>query len=153
MDNIDKKILAVIQPNATLPLTELSKRVGISTTPCWNRIKRMEEERIISGKITVIEKNKINLPITVFLSISVSNHSKNWTERFYKIIESYDQIVEVHRLTGPSADYILKIVATSIESYDKFQQTLIGQIEFSKMSSSISLQEMKQTHLLPLDQV
>ena len=82
MDNIDKKILSVVQSNASIPLSEVSKRVGISTTPCWNRIKKMEEEKIILGKITLLEKAKIKLPITIFLSISVSNHSQNWTKKF-----------------------------------------------------------------------
>ena len=153
MDNIDKKILSVIQKYATIPLSELSKRVGISTTPCWNRIKKMEEEKVIIGRITLLERKKINLPITIFLSISVSNHSANWTERFKTLVKRYDEIIEVHRLTGPGADYILKIVAISIEDYDKFQQKLIGEIEFNQMSSSISLHQMKQSHILPLEQL
>lgn len=153
MDIIDKKILSVIQHHATIPLSELSKKVGISTTPCWNRIKKMEEEKIITGRLTLLDKKKINLPIIVFLSISVSNHSLDWSLKFSKMIERYDQIVEVHRLTGSGADYILKIVSTSIEEYDRFQQKLIGEIEFNKMASSISLQEMKQSYILPLEQI
>jgi len=152
MDNIDKKILSVIQAKAATPLSELSRKVGVSTTPCWNRIKRMEEEKLIKGRITVLDRNKINLPIVVFLSISISNQSRDWIITFSTVIQKYNQITEVHRLTGSSADYILKIVATSIEDYDSFQQTLISEIEFTQMSSSISLHEMKQTHLLPLEQ-
>jgi DNA-binding Lrp family transcriptional regulator len=153
MDNIDKKILSVIQAKAATPLSEISRKVGVSTTPCWNRIKRMEEEKLIKGRITVLDRNKINLPIVVFLSIAISNQSTDWVIRFTSVIQKYNQIIEVHRLTGSSADYILKIVATSIEDYDSFQQTLISEIEFTQMSSSISLHEMKQTHLLPLEQV
>ncbi len=153
MDAIDKKILSAIQPNATLPLSELSKKVGISTTPCWNRIKKMEEEKIISGRITLLAKERIKLPITIFLSISVSHHAPDWSNKFKLIIQKYEQIIEVHRLTGSGADYILKIVATSIEDYDQFQQKLINEITFSHMSSSISLHEMKQTYLLPIDQI
>jgi len=152
MDNIDKKILSVIQAKAATPLSELSRKVGVSTTPCWNRIKRMEEEKLIKGRITVLDRNKINLPIVVFLSISISNQSRDWIIKFSTVIQKYNQITEVHRLTGSGADYILKIVATSIEDYDSFQQTLISEIEFTQMSSSISLHEMKQTHLLPLEQ-
>ena len=152
MDNIDKKILSVIQAKAATPLSEISRKVGVSTTPCWNRIKRMEEEKLIKGRITVLDRNKINLPIVVFLSISISNQSRDWIIKFSTVIQKYNQITEVHRLTGSSADYILKIVATSIEDYDSFQQTLISEIEFTQMSSSISLHEMKQTHLLPLEQ-
>ena len=89
----------------------------------------------------------------VFLSISVSRHSSEWATLFSDIVSKYGQITEVHRLTGSGADYMLKIVAASIESYDKFQQILINEIEFTSMSSSVSLQEMKYNVALPFDQI
>ena len=153
MDNIDKQILTALQKNATIPLSELSKRVGLSTTPCWNRIRRMEEEGTITSRVTVLNNKKINLNIVVFLSISVSSHSEEWLTAFQKIIEQYNQIIEVYRLTGSSTDYLLKIVAPSIDEYDKFQQKLINEIEFNKMSSSIALKEIKKTNSLPLDYI
>ena len=120
MDKIDKHILSVLQKNATLPLSELSKRVGISKTPCWNRIRKMEEEGIINSRVTVLDNKKINLNIVVFLSVSVSSHSEEWLTDFQTILSQYDQILEAYRLTGSSTDYLLKIVAPSIEEYDKF---------------------------------
>ena len=151
MDDIDKQILSALQKNATIPLSELSKRVGLSTTPCWNRIRRMEEEGTITSRVTVLNNKKINLNIVVFLSISVSSHSEEWLTAFQKIIEQYNQIIEVYRLTGSSTDYLLKIVAPSIEQYDSFQQEIIKEIKFNKMSSSISLKELKKSNFLPLD--
>ena len=153
MDNIDKQILSALQKNATIPLSELSKRVGLSTTPCWNRIRRMEEEGTITSRVTVLNNKKINLNIVVFLSISVSSHSEEWLTGFQKVIEQYNQIIEVYRLTGSSTDYLLKIVAPSIDEYDKFQQKLINEIKFNKMSSSIALKEIKKTNSLPLDYI
>lgn len=153
MDNIDKQILYALQKNATIPLSELSKKIGLSTTPCWNRIRKMEEEGIIKSRVTVINKDKINLNITVFLSISVSSHSEEWLIAFNKIITKYDQIIEVYRLTGSSTDYLLKIVSPSIDEYDKFQQKLINEIEFNQMSSSIALKEIKKLYSLPLDYI
>ena len=153
MDNIDKQILSALQKNATIPLSELSKRVGLSTTPCWNRIRRMEEEGTITSRVTVLNNKKINLNIVVFLSISVSSHSEEWLTGFQKIIAQYNQIIEVYRLTGSSTDYLLKIVAPSIDEYDKFQQKLINEIEFNKMSSSIALKEIKKINSLPLDYI
>ena len=153
MDNIDKQILSALQKNATIPLSELSKRVGLSTTPCWNRIRKMEEEGTITSRVTVLNNKKINLNIVVFLSISVSSHSEEWLTAFQKIIEQYNQIIEVYRLTGSSTDYLLIIVAPSIDEYDKFQQKLINEIEFNKMSSSIALKEIKKVHSLPLDYI
>ena len=152
IDNTDQKILAVIQRNASLPLSEISKRVGVSPTPCWNRIKKMEEMGVISARTIVLNRKAINLSIVVFLSIRVSHHSKDWISDFQNIIEKHEEIIETHRLTGLDSDYLLKIVAPSIEEYDNFQQKLIGELEFTKMSSSISLQEMKNSHILPLKQ-
>lgn len=151
MDNIDKKILSILQRNSNIPLSELSKRVGISTTPCWNRIKKMEEEKIILSKTTILDNKKINLPIVVFLSLSVSSYTEDWMMEFQKTIMKYDQIIEVYRLTSSTTDYVLKIVAPSISEYDKFQQQLIKEIKFSKMSSSIALKELKKTNFLPID--
>ena len=153
MDNIDKQILSALQKNATIPLSELSKKIGLSTTPCWNRIRKMEEEGTIESRVTVINKDKINLNITVFLSISVSSHSEEWLIAFKKIITKYDQIIEVYRLTGSSTDYLLKIVSPSIDEYDEFQQKLINEIEFNQMSSSIALKEIKKLYSLPLDYI
>ena len=153
MDDTDKKILSILQKNATIPLSELSKRVGISKTPCWNRIRKLEEEGTIKSRVTVLDNKKINLNIVVFLSVSVSSHSEEWLVDFKKILTQYDQIVETYRLTGSSTDYLLKIVSPSIEEYDKFQQQLINEIKFTKMSSSIALKEIKKIYSLPLDYV
>ena len=150
IDDLDKKILTLIQKNAGLPLSEISKRVGISPTPCWNRIKKMEEAGVISARTIVLNRKAINLSIVVFLSIRVSHHSKDWITSFQEIIDKHEEIIETHRITGSDADYLLKIVASSIENYDKFQQKLISELDFTKMSSSISLQEMKNSHILPL---
>ena len=151
MDNIDKQILFALQKNATIPLSELSKKIGLSTTPCWNRIRKMEEEGIIKSRVTIINNKKINLNIVIFLSISVSSHSEEWLIAFKKIIAKYDQIIEVYRLASSKSDYLLKIVAPSIEEYDKFQQKLISEIEFINMTSDISLKEIKKSYSLPLD--
>jgi Lrp/AsnC family transcriptional regulator len=148
MDKVDIEILKLIQTNA-----ELSRRVGVSKTPCWNRIRKLEEIGVINQRATLLNRKSLDLPIVVFLSISVGRHSLEWTARFDKLISSYDQIIEVHRLTGSGADYMLKIVAASIEDYDSFQQVLIGKIEFTSMSTSVSLQEMKYRVELPLKQL
>ena len=150
MDYIDKKIIFILQRQADLPLSEISKRVGLSQTPCWNRIKKLEEDGVIEKKVTLINKRKVNLPITVFLMITVRNHNSDWIKKFSEILKKYKNILEAHWITGSQADYIIKIVAGSIEEYDKFQQVLIKNIEFNSMSSGISLQELKRTTILPL---
>ena len=151
MDYIDKKILEELQKNSSQPLSELSKKVGLTNTPCWNRIKKLEEEKIIKSKSIIIDNKKINLPITVFLSISIQNHTERWLKNFEKIVNKYDQIIEVHRLTGSNSDYQITILSPSIEEYDKFQQVLIKEIECTNMTSHISLQTIKKNYKYPLN--
>jgi len=153
IDTIDKKILEELQKNSSQPLSELSKKVGLSNTPCWNRIKKLEEEKIIKSKSIIIDNKKINLPITVFLSISIQNHTEMWLKNFEKIVNKYDQIIEVHRLTGSNSDYQITILSPSIEEYDKFQQKLIKEIECTNMSSHISLQTIKKNFKYPLNYI
>ena len=150
MDAIDIKLLKLLQRNSDLPLTEISRRIGISTTPCWNRIKKLEERGIIKHKVSVLDRVKAGFPVTVFLSITVSNHNSDWYTKFEEAVVNHGQIMEVHRLTGSSADYLLKIIAKSIEDYDVFQQKLIAEIQFTSMASSISLKEIKNSHAIPL---
>jgi len=151
IDSIDKKILEELQKNSSIPLSELSKKVGLSNTPCWNRIKKLEEEKIIKSKSIILDNKKINLPITVFLSISIQNHTEVWLNNFEKVVNKYDQIIEVHRLTGSNSDYQITILSSSIEEYDKFQQLLIKEIECTNMSSHISLQTIKKNYKYPLN--
>ena len=125
MDEIDKRILISLQEDVSIPLSELSKKVGISSTPCWSRIRKLEKDGVIISKTIQIDQEKINLPITVFLSISIQNNTEAWLKNFKAVVDKYDEIIEVHRLTGSNVDYLLKILTPSINEYDKFQQQLI----------------------------
>jgi len=151
MDEIDKKILICLQENVSIPLSELSKKVGVSSTPCWSRIKKLENDGVIVSKTIEIDQEKINLPITIFLSISIQNNTEAWLKNFSDVINKYDEIIEVHRLTGSNTDYLLKIFTPSINEYDNFQQKLIKEIKCTNMSSSISLKKLKKFKKLPLD--
>ena len=153
MDLIDKKILQELQKNSSIPLSELSKKVGLSNTPCWNRIKKLEEDKVIIAKTILIDNKKINLPIKVFLSISIQNHTEIWLNKFKKVIQKYDEIIEVHRLTGTNVDYQITILSPSIGEYDLFQQKLINEIECTNMSSHISLQTIKKNNNLSLNYI
>ena len=150
MDDTGLKLIKQLQVSADLSLAELSRRVGISKTACWNRIQKMEEEGIVLGKQVLFDRNSLGLKIVVFLSITVGRHSTDWVEKFTEVIEKFPEIVEVHRLTGEGADYQLKVVCPSIELYDLFQQNLISKIDFTSMSTKMSLKQLKDTSLLPL---
>ena len=153
MDEIDKQILIELQKNSSIPLSELSKKVGLSSTPCWNRIKKLEEDKIIKSRTVVLDSKKVNLPITVFLSISIQNHTEEWLENFKKVIHKHNEILEVHRLTGSNSDYQITILSPSIEKYDEFQQNLIKEIKCTNMNSSISLQTIKKNNHISLDHI
>mgnify|MGYP001461758893 FL=1 len=153
MDKIDKQILRELQKNSSIPLSELSKKIGLSSTPCWNRIKKLEEDQIIKSRTIVLDNTKVNLPITVFLSISIQNHTEEWLTNFKKVIQKHDEILEVHRLTGSNSDYQITILSPSIDEYDKFQQNLIKEIECTNMNSSISLHTIKKNSNISLDYI
>ena len=150
MDKIDKQILDLIQKNASIPLSEVSKKVGISTTPCWNRIKKMEEDKIIKSRVTIIDNKKVNLPLIAFLSIHVPNHTDEWRIKFEKLIDNNIQIVETHRISG-NHDYMLKILSPSIEDYDLFQQKFIRESGCTNMQTSFSQKEIKNDTYISLD--
>ncbi len=150
MDIINRKILRLVQNKADLQLAEIARHVGISKTACWNRIRRLEEMGVIEGRFTKLNRVLLDLPVVVFLAITVRRHSKEWIKKFQFIIDQYPEIMEVHRLTGDGADYQLKIVCSNIEDYDKLQQELIEKIEFNSMSSHVSLLELKNTAALPI---
>ena len=149
MDLIDKKTLSLLQIDCSLPLTTIAKKVGLSTTPCFNRIKKLEEDGVIKKRVAIIDNKKINLPAIIFLSISVSPHNKEWVDKFIDKITNLEEVVEMYRLTGDT-DYLIKVVAKSIESYDKFNQQLIKEIDFRSLKSNIVLKEIKNITALPL---
>jgi DNA-binding Lrp family transcriptional regulator len=151
MDDYDLKLLEQLQRHGDIALTELCRRLGMSKTTCWNRLQRLQERGVIQGKYTQLNRLELSLSVVVFLSISVGRHSPEWVSQFTIIVEQYPEIVEVHRLTGEGADYQLKVICPSIEAYDLLQQRLINEINFTSMSSQISLKEMKSTHYLPIN--
>ncbi|MBT3776993.1 MAG: Lrp/AsnC family transcriptional regulator [Pelagibacteraceae bacterium] len=153
MDHIDKKIIEELQKNSSIPVSELSKKIGITTTPCWNRIKKLEEDKIIISKTISLDNNKINLDTTVFLSISIQNHKEEWLKNFEKVVNKYDEIIEVHRISGSNMDYQLTILIPSIKEYDIFQQKLIKEIECTNLSSQFSMNTIKKTNKLSLEYI
>ena len=153
MDTVDKQILEALQKNASIPLSELAKKVRLSSTPCWNRIKKLEESNVIKSRTIVLDNKKVNLPITVFLSISIPNHTEVWLKNFQQVMNKHDEIIEVHRLTGSNSDYQLTILSPSIEEYDNFQQYLIKEIECTNMTSRISLSTIKKSNKISLDYI
>ncbi|MCO6180874.1 Lrp/AsnC family transcriptional regulator [Ciceribacter sp. RN22] len=146
-DKIDRKILDLLQQRDR-PVGEIAEEVGLSQTPCWRRIKRMEEAGVIREKVTLVDPKKAGVPMIVFIAITAPRHEMAWLVRFRELIESIPQIVEAYRLTG-TVDYILKVMVPDVAAYDHVYKSMIEKLEFSQINSSISMEELKFTTAVP----
>ncbi len=149
MDDIDKKILNHLQKDSRIPANELAERVGCSRTACWRRIKSMEEAGIIRANVALVNRDKIGLPVTVFVNIKTSSHEPDWLQKFANVVELFPEITEFYRMSG-DVDYLLKVVVPDIASYDDFYRRLIQSIELSDVSSNFAMEEIKFTTALPV---
>ena len=152
MERIDKAILGLLQHDSTMPVAEVGRRVGLSTTPCWRRIQRMEEEGVIRGRVAVLDPQKVNAGVTVFVFVRTSSHEVEWLKRFSEIVSRFPEVVEFYRMSG-EVDYLLRVVVPDIAAYDDFYKRLIAKIEISDVSSSFAMEQIKYTTELPLDHV
>jgi Lrp/AsnC family transcriptional regulator len=149
-DSIDRRILKILQVDADVPVAEIAEQVGLSTSPCWRRIKRMEEAGLIARRVVLLDRKQANLPMTVFVSVRAPRHSSDWSDAFRQAISAFPEIVEAYRLAGET-DYLLRVVVPSVEIYDEVYKRLISKLEFRDLSSSISMEELKFTTAVPLD--
>lgn len=149
MDRIDRKILALLQANGNIPGPELAKAVGISSTPCWRRVQKLEEEKVISRRVALLDATKINAAVTVFVSIRVTTHSPEWLRRFSEVVTSFPEVVEFYRMSG-EIDYLMRVVVPDVAGYDAFYKRLVAKVEIGNVSSRFAMQELKFTTELPL---
>jgi len=150
LDRMDRKILDILQRDCTLPVAEIGKQVGLSTTPCWRRIQKLEEAGVIQRRVALLDPKKVNVGVTVFVSITTSHHTQEWLERFHAAVADLPEVVEFYRMSG-QVDYLLRVVVPDIERYDNFYKKLIAKIELSDVSSAFAMEQMKYTSALPLD--
>jgi len=149
MDDIDKKILSLLQINADIPVAELSKKVNLSSTPCWLRINKLYKQGYIKKKVAVIDRAKINLSTVAFVQIRTSQHNMAWSKKFIEGVNEMDEVVEFYRLSG-TTDYLLKVLVPSIDKFDEFYKKLTDKVDLSDVTTSFSMEELKQTSNLPL---
>jgi Lrp/AsnC family transcriptional regulator len=147
-DDKDRRILAILQEDADTPVSVIAEQVGLSTTPCWRRIKRMEEAGLIARRVVLLDRRKANVPMTVFVTIRASRHSIDWLDAFRRAIADIPEIVDAYRLAG-DMDYILRLVVPSVEVYDGVYKSLISRVDFVDVSASISMEELKSTTTVP----
>ena len=149
MDAKDRKILDLLQQNAMLTAAEVAEQVGLTTTPCWRRIQRLEEQGYITNRVALLDRQKMNVGITVFVSVRANRHASDWVDRFREVVRNTPEIIEAHRLSGDT-DYLLRVVVPSIESFDQVYKQMITSLEFTDVSSSFSMEELKYTTAIPI---
>ncbi|MCQ3942154.1 MAG: transcriptional regulator [Alphaproteobacteria bacterium] len=149
MDAIDKKILAALQEDASLSVAEIGQRVGLSSTPCWKRIQRLEAEGVIQKRVALIDQVKIGLGITVFVSVETGDHSQDWLDRFADTVSAMPEVMEFYRMAG-DVDYMLRVVVAGMQSYDAFYKRLIATAPLKNVTSRFAMEKIKSTTLLPI---
>ncbi|NYE24505.1 Lrp/AsnC family transcriptional regulator [Pigmentiphaga litoralis] len=149
MDDIDRRILTVLQEDATLPVSELAKRVGLSTTPCWKRVQKLREDGVITKQVVLCDPAKMDLKLTVFVEIRTNRHNDAWLRKFAKIVRELPEIVDVYRMSG-DVDYLLRVVVRDIEGYDAVYRKLIRAVEVFDVSSRFVMEKIKYSTALPL---
>jgi Lrp/AsnC family transcriptional regulator len=149
MDAIDRKILAVVQQDASLSVAEIGQRVGLSSTPCWKRLQKLEAEGVITRRVALVDPEKIGLGITVFVSVETGDHSQDWLKRFAETVAAMPQVMEFYRMAG-DVDYMLRVVVRDMQSYDQFYKKLIETVPLKNVTSRFAMERIKQTTALPI---
>jgi Lrp/AsnC family transcriptional regulator len=142
LDNIDRAILRLLAADASLSLNDIADKVGLTATPCWKRIKRMEETGIIKARIAVLDADKLGLPVSVFVSVETADHSAGWLERFAQAVAGTPEIIGAWRMSG-DVDYLLHVVVADIAAYDAFYRKLIAAVPLRNVSSRFAMERMK----------
>lgn len=149
LDAIDRKILTVLQDDASLSVAEIGDRVGLSSTPCWKRIQRMEAEGIIMRRVALVDQNKIGLGITVFVSVESGDHSEAWLKKFADAVSAMPEVMEFYRMAG-DVDYMLRVVVADMQSYDIFYKKLISAVALKNVTSRFAMEKIKSVTALPV---
>jgi Lrp/AsnC family transcriptional regulator len=149
MDAIDRKILAVLQDDASLSVAEIGHRVGLSSTPCWKRIQKLEAEGVIQKRVAVVDQDKVGLGVTVFVSIETGDHSEEWLQHFADVVGAMPEVMEFYRMAG-DVDYMLRVVVPDIQGWDRLYKKLIAAIPLKNVTSRFAMEKIKSTTALPL---
>lgn len=150
LDRIDRRILQVLMQDANLPIAQLADRVGLSQTPCWKRVQKLEAAGVITGRVALVDPAAIGLTLTVFVEIEAADHSPEWRAAFSALLADYPQVLEVHRMAG-QVDYLLKVAVNGTASYDAFYLDLTSRLACRSVTSKFSMERMKMTTALPVD--
>jgi Lrp/AsnC family transcriptional regulator len=149
MDTIDRKILALLQVDASLSVAEIGNRVGLSSTPCWKRIQRLEADGVLQKRVALVDQDKLGLGVTVFVSIQTGDHSQDWLDHFAQMVGAMPEVMEFYRMAG-DVDYMLRVVMPDIQGYDAFYKRLIAAVPLKNVTSRFAMEKIKSTTALPI---
>ena len=150
MDKTDRKILNLLQQDATLATADIAAAVGLSSMPCWRRIQRLQEKGVIRKRVALLSRDQLNLGVDVFVAVKSNHHNWEWLEEFSKTVSQFPEVVEFYRMAGES-DYLLRVVVPDIPAFDKFYKNLVQSSDLADVSSSFAMEQIKYTTALPLD--
>lgn len=149
MDEIDRKLLVLLQENCTLSIAEMADRVGLSATPCWKRIQKLEAAGVILRRVALLDPVRVGMGLTVFVAIEAGSHSPEWLARFAEAVEAMPEVVEFYRMAG-DIDYMLRVVTADMAEYDAFYKRLIATVPLKNVSSRFAMERIKATTAVPL---
>ncbi len=149
MDQTDRRILVILQEDASLPVAEVAARVNLSQTPCWRRIQRLEAAGIIRKRVALLDPEKIGCGISVFVAVESGDHSQAWLERFAAAVDAMPEVMEVHRMAG-DIDYFLRVAVADMPAYDAFYRRLIATVPIKNVTSRFSMERVKSTTAYPI---
>ena len=142
LDRVDREILRLLASDASMSLAEIADRVGLTSTPCWKRIRRMEQDGVIRGRVATIDPTKVGLPVSVFVEVETADHSSDWLRRFAEVVAGMPEIVDAWRMSG-DVDYLMHVVVADIATYDDFYRRLIAAVPLRNVTSRFSMERLK----------
>jgi len=149
IDTTDRKILALLQQQADLPLEEIGQRVGLSRNACWRRIRNLEASGVIKARVAVLDPERLDLGLMVFIQLRAARHDKAWLESFAAAVRDMPEIMGVYRMTG-DLDYLLRARVRDMADYDRLYQHLISKVELGDVSASFVMENLKDSGALPI---
>jgi Lrp/AsnC family transcriptional regulator len=150
MDRIDRKILDALQRDATLSLAQLADRVGLSQTPCWKRVQKLEQAGVLLGRVAILRPEALGLGLTVFVSIEAPDHSAGWREHFAATVSAMPEVMDLYRMAG-EVDYQLRVVVSDMAAYDAFYKRLTGAVALKNVTSRFAMERIKASTAYPID--
>jgi Lrp/AsnC family transcriptional regulator len=150
LDLIDRKIVAELMLDATLPIAQIADRAGLSQTPCWKRIQKLEANGVLTGRVALADPALLGFGLTVFVAIEASDHSAEWRETFAKATDAIPEIMEVYRMAG-EIDYLLRIAVADMMAFDRLYKRLTDAVPIKNVTSHFSMERMKFTTAYPVD--